>query len=74
MNLSIIENKIHEIKGHKVMLDFDLAELYETETKILNQSVKRNLHRFPNDFMFQLTNEEYNSLRSQIVTTSYSVV
>lgn len=50
------------------MLDFDLAQLYEVETKVLNQAVKRNIDRFPDDFMFQLTREEYNSLRSQIVT------
>ena len=49
------------------MLDFDLAALYEVETKVLNQAVRRNINRFPSDFMFQLTREEYNSLRSQIV-------
>ena len=63
-----IQNKIHEIRNQKVMLDFDLAILYEVETRALNQAVKRNLDRFPADFMFQLTKEEYNSLRSQIVT------
>ncbi len=68
MQLQIIQNKIHEIRGHKVMLDFDLAQLYETETKILKQAVKRNMNRFPSDFMFELTRQEYNSLRSQIVT------
>ena len=52
------------------MLDFDLAELYEVETKVLNQSVKRNIDRFPNDFMFRLTTKEWESIRSQIVTTS----
>ena len=50
------------------MLDFDLARLYEVETKVLNQAVKRNSDRFPSDFMFQITKDEYNSLRSQIVT------
>jgi hypothetical protein len=56
------------IRGHKVMLDDDLAELYDVRTKVLNQAVKRNRNRFPSDFMFQLTDEEYHSLRSQIVT------
>jgi phage regulator Rha-like protein len=63
-----IQNRIYEIRGERVMLDRDLAALYETETKALNQAVKRNLKRFPPDFMFQLTREEYESLRSQIVT------
>jgi hypothetical protein len=53
-----IEQKIHEIRGQKVMLDFDLAEMYQTETKVLNQSVKRNIERFPERYMFQLTKEE----------------
>ena len=70
--LVIIENKIYEIRGQKVMLDFDLAEMYEIETKVLKQSVRRNIERFPDDFMFRLTNEECNylidSLRSQNVT------
>ena len=68
---SIVRSKIHEIRGQKVMLDFDLAEMYQVETKVLNQSVKRNIKRFPNDFMFQLTNEEFKILRSQIVTSSW---
>ena len=63
-----IQTKIYEIRGQKMMLDFDLAELYEVETKVLNQAVKRNIDRFPSDFMIQITREEYNSLRSQIVT------
>jgi phage regulator Rha-like protein len=62
-----IESKIHVIRGERVMLDRDLAELYEVETRILNQAVKRNAERFPADFMFQLTKEEADSLRSQIV-------
>jgi hypothetical protein len=67
--LQIIQSKIFEIRGCRVMLDFDLAELYETETKILKQAVRRNIERFPSpDFMFVLTQEEYNSLRSQNVT------
>ncbi|MBP5195980.1 MAG: ORF6N domain-containing protein [Bacteroidaceae bacterium] len=67
-----IENLIHVIRGQKVMLDFDLAMLYGTETRALNQAVKRNVERFPDDFMFQLTKGELESLRSQIVTTNVS--
>jgi hypothetical protein len=52
MNLSIIQNKIYEIRGQKVILDFDLAELYEVETRELEQSVRRNINRFPDDFIF----------------------
>ncbi|KAA6350688.1 hypothetical protein EZS27_001916 [termite gut metagenome] len=65
-DLISIEQKIYEVRGQRVMLDFDLAELYQVETKVLNQSVKRNIRRFPSDFMFQLTKEECS--RSQIVT------
>jgi hypothetical protein len=61
-----IEEMIYIIRGQKVMLDSDLAELYEVETRIINRNVKRNLQRFPDDFMFQLTREEYDSLISQI--------
>jgi hypothetical protein len=64
----IITQKIIEIRGHKVLLDFDLAELYNTETRILKQAVRRNSNRFPEDFMFELTEDEWISLRSQIVT------
>ncbi|MFB9078110.1 ORF6N domain-containing protein [Flavobacterium procerum] len=63
-----ISNKIYFIRGQKVMLDSDLASLYDVETKRLNEQVKRNLSRFPEDFMFQLTENEYNSSRSQIAT------
>jgi len=63
-----IASKIYLIREKKVMLDRDLAQLYEVETKVLNQAVKRNIKRFPDDFMFQLTKEEFDSLRSQIVT------
>jgi len=63
-----IQNRIYEIRGERVMLDFDLALLYEVETKALNQAVKRNIKRFPDDFMFQLTPKEWESIRSQIVT------
>ncbi|MBL4754219.1 MAG: ORF6N domain-containing protein [Flavobacteriales bacterium] len=67
MQLQVIQKKIYEIRGQKVMLDFDLAELYEVETRILNQAVKRNLKRFPDDFMFQLNKTEWETLKSQIV-------
>lgn len=62
-----IENKIYLIRNHKVMIDADLAEIYGVSTGQLNQAVKRNIHRFPPDFMFQLTRKEYDSQRSQIV-------
>lgn len=65
----LIESKIYQIRGQRVMLDSDLAELYEVETKVLNQSVKRNSERFPASFMFQLTLAEETNLRSQIVTS-----
>jgi len=68
MDISILQAKIHEVRGQKVILDFDLALLYKVETRVLNQAVKRNSQRFPEDFMFQLTENEYESLRSQIVT------
>ena len=64
----IIEKKIYLIRNQKVMLDRDLAFLYNVPTKVLKQSVKRNINRFPEDFMFELTKEEENSLRSQFVT------
>lgn len=64
---SIIVNKIYEIRGQKVMLDSDLAELYGVETRILNQAIKRNPDRFPSDFMFRITEKEWEALRSQIV-------
>jgi hypothetical protein len=64
----IIEQKIYLIRGHKVMLDSDLAELYQVATKVLNQAVRRNRDRFPEEFMFQLADEEAAALRSQFVT------
>jgi len=67
MELQVIQNKIYEIRGHKVMLDSDLAELYGVTTGALNQAVKRNSTRFPEDFMFQLSDNELKSLISQIV-------
>jgi len=72
MNTEIIHNKIYEIRGHKVILDYEIAEMYEVETKRINEQVKRNIERFPEDFMFQLTENEWEMMRSQIVTTSES--
>ena len=69
--LQIIQNKIHTIRNEKVMLDYDLAELYETETKNLKRAVNRNIERFPEDFMFQLSKEEFDNLRYQTGTSSY---
>ena len=71
MKLEIIEQQIIALRGQKVMLDFHLAELYEIETKVLKQAVKRNIHRFPSDFMFELSKEEFETLRSQFVTSKY---
>ncbi|MFV8371743.1 ORF6N domain-containing protein [Flavobacterium sp. LB2P6] len=68
MQIHTLQSKIHDVRGQKVILDFDLAVLYEVETKVLNQAVKRNIRRFPTDFMFRLTIEEWESMRSQIVT------
>lgn len=67
----ILTQTIHSIRGERVMLDADLAGLYGVETKVLLQAVKRNLERFPADFMFQLTKQEFNDLRSQIVTSRW---
>lgn len=67
--IEIIDNKIYEIRNLKVMLDFDLAEIYEIETRSLKQAVRRNLKRFPSDFMFELTKDELEILRSQFVTS-----
>ena len=72
--LEPIKQKIYEIRGRRVMLDSDLAALYCVETRSLNQSVKRNTERFPDDFMFQLTTEEWNTLKSQFVTSRYTKV
>jgi len=69
-----IQNRIYEIRGERVMLDFDLAALYEVETRVLNQAVKRNIKRFPKDFMFQLTKDEWNDMSSQIVMTGFQNV
>ncbi len=67
-----VKNLIYEIRGYKVMLDSDLANLYEVPTKRLNEAVKRNIARFPKHYMFQLTNEEFESLRSQFATSNKS--
>ncbi|MEO9210381.1 MAG: ORF6N domain-containing protein [Ginsengibacter sp.] len=67
-----LQSRIYEIKGERVMLDRDLAALYETETKVLNLAVKRNIKRFPIDFMFQLSKEEFEVLRFQIETSEKS--
>jgi hypothetical protein len=66
-----IENKIYEIRHQNVMLDFDLAEMYQIETRVLKQAVRRNSDRFPRDFMFQITKDEYENLTSQSVTSSH---
>jgi hypothetical protein len=71
MELQIIREKIYEIRGQKVMLDFDLAGLYGVETKVFNQAVKRNINRFPEDFMFQLTAEEWSSSQIMELITNY---
>ncbi len=70
MHLQTIQTKIYELRGQKVMLDYDLAELYEVETKRLNEAVKRNTERFPERFMFRLTIEEWEQMRSQFATAS----
>lgn len=69
-NLIFIENRIFTLRGEAVMIDRDLAEMYQVETKVLNQAVKRNAQRFPEQFRFQISKEELESLRSQIVTSS----
>lgn len=68
MKPQVIQNKIYEIRGQRVMLDFDLAEMYGTETKYLKRSVKSNIRRFPSDFMFELTKDEWESLRCNFST------
>ena len=70
VTLDQVERRIYEIRGHKVMLDSELAGLYGVETRVMNQAVRRNLERFPDDFMIQLTREEFDNLISQFVTSS----
>jgi len=62
MDIQIIQNKIYDIRGQRVMLDFDLAELYQVETRVLKQAVRRNIERFPEDFMLRLSTKEANKL------------
>ena len=66
MELQTIQNKIYEIRGQRVMLDFDLATMYQVETRALKQGVRRNIDRFPEDFMFELSETEYNALEASI--------
>ena len=68
--LQLIQSKIHEIRGQRVMLDFDLAEMYGTETKYLKRAVRSNIKRFPSDFMFELTKEEFDNLRCNFCTSN----
>lgn len=70
MDLQVIQDKIYEIRGERVMIDRDLAEIYGVETRVLNQAVKRNSERFPSDFMFQLTDVEFQYWKSQIVISN----
>ncbi len=70
MQLQKIETKIYEVRGQKVMWDFDLAELYETETKYLKRAVRANLRRFPPDFMFELSKAEWETLRCNFSTSN----
>ena len=73
-DIEVIKNRIYEVRGLRVMLDRDLAELYGVETKVLNQAVKRNIERFPEDFMFRLNKSEWVFLRSQIVSLKESTI
>ena len=73
-DLQIIQNKIYEIRGQRVMLDRDLAAMYGVETKVLNQAVKRNIKRFPDDFVFRINRQEFANLKSQFVTSSWGGV
>ena len=73
-DIDVIKNRIYEVRGQRVMLDRDLAELYGVETKVLNQAVKRNIERFPEDFMFKLNKSEWVFLRSQIATLKESTL
>ena len=78
MELQPIQNKIYEIRGQRVMLDFDLAEIYQVETRALKQAVRRNIERFPDDFLFRLTKEEANRLISigvsqNVISPNYNI-
>ena len=74
IELKDVAQRIFNIRGAKVMLDRDLAELYDVETRVLNQAVRRHLKRFPEDFMFQLSKAEFDNLKSQFVTSSWGGV
>lgn len=71
MQLTIIQQKIHALRGKQVILDFDISQLFGVETKQLKRAVRRNIERFPEDFMFELTKEEWHNLRSQFGTSSW---
>jgi len=71
MEMSHIKNRIHEVRGMRNMLDFDLAQLYTIETKRLKESVRRNIKRFPEDFMFELSSTEWENLRTQFASSSW---
>ncbi|NDB35038.1 MAG: ORF6N domain-containing protein, partial [Flavobacteriia bacterium] len=71
MEIELIKNSIHEIRGKKVILDFELAKMYQVETKYLKRTVKNNLKRFPSDFMFELSKDEWQNLRCKISTSSW---
>ncbi len=70
MEITVIQNKIHDLRGQKVILDFDLALMYGIDNKRLKEAVRRNILRFPEDFMFEITKEEFKSLRSQFATSN----
>lgn len=74
MDLISIQNKVFTLRGQKIILDFDLSEMYQVPTKTLKQAVRRNMDRFPEDFMFEITNLEWTNLRSQFVTSSWGGV
>jgi len=71
MNLTIIQKKIYEVRSERIMLDFDIAELYNVKTKLLKEAVRRNRKKFPADFMFELTREEWQNLRTQFASSSW---
>ncbi|MEO6406382.1 MAG: ORF6N domain-containing protein [Ferruginibacter sp.] len=73
MHLQLIQNRIYEIRGEKVMLDFDLSQLYEVETRVFNQAIKRNVDNFPEDFMFRLTNGEWKEISSSQIVMMDSI-
>ena len=71
MKIEVIQNKIYEVRGEKVMLDFDIANLYEVETRVFNQAVKRNIESFPKDFMFRLTASEWQEILDMRPSIAY---